>query len=525
MVQLLAPDVLTAPVPAHAILHATSLDERLLLETREQFFLPRQRTSSSDSQYASDRDTWFSPAGSYFITDAAVKYMVIGQKLIRYINPAVRETMSLLDTSQPPNVIWLGIRGKKVKDAQFYFELDNATFYHYLPQAGWWCGDQRLSVKPGFNSPGTDGSDMSAWLHTPHNVSRMATRLANELFRHRFIHVLDDIQPGNGPHAPQGAPTNETLTWIKIVFPDNVATSALAGLNCQVNCFPVINRQLHVLTYRVNDWVNIIPLLCEQGQQFFDLHSIIDQDGVPFHSALLRKGGAGRFDERDVRTVTEHLLQLLRDESAAFALYDREFMAGEIKQMQQVILRLSRQMEERDAAADPIAYLEIMASDDAANRHLVVEYWSTRGAKANLIKSGTPLLAYKNGGLQQGSIFLMTATQGGRDRLLPHESLPAYKSAVLSKDRILSAEDIRLFCIREMDAKVRSIEVKKGVVIAPGRHAGYVKTIDVHISLDQHEYDSMKEKKALGHWQQLLQHQLTERSMAFTPFRVIINAI
>lgn len=519
MVQLMAPDVFTAPVPAQAILHAESLEEQLLLEQGEQFFLPQGHPASADE------DCWFSPAGSYFITDAAIRYMVIGQKLVRYNGPAAGETMSLLSAPLSSNIIWLGIAGKVLKDAQFYFELDNAAFYHYLPQAKWWNGDQQLSTKPGFNSPAGDGDELSIWLQAPHNVSRITTRLANELFRHRFIHILSAVDGSKGTDGPVAGLKNEQLVWIKIEFPENITASMLSGLHCQVNCFPVINRRLHELTHRLRDWVNIIPLLCEQGQQFFDLHSVIDQDGKPFHSVLLRKGGAGRFDERDARAVTEHLLQLLRDESAAFAMYNREFMTNEIKQVQQVILRLSRQMEGRDAATDPVPYLEIMAGDAVPNRHLVVEYWSTRGAKANLIKRGTMLLAYKNGGLRQGSIFLMTQTQGGRDRLLPHESLPAYKSAVLSKDRILSPEDIRLFCIRETGARARQVEIKKGVMIAEGRQAGYVRTIDVFIRFDQHEYDNMKEHKTMGHWQELLQYKLSERSMAFMPFRVFISSL
>src|SRR5579872_5611090 len=39
MVQLMAPDVLTAPVPASAILFAQSIEGSLLLEEREQFLL------------------------------------------------------------------------------------------------------------------------------------------------------------------------------------------------------------------------------------------------------------------------------------------------------------------------------------------------------------------------------------------------------------------------------------------------------------------------------------------------------
>ncbi len=518
MIQLMAPDVFTAPVPAQAILHAESLEGRVLLQPGEQFFLPR------GPQASADEDCWFSPAGSYFITDAVVRYMATDQKLIRYNSPAAGETVSVLNVPLPSNVIWLGVAGMTLKDAQFYFELDNAAFYHYLPQAKWWCGDQQLSTKPGFNSPTGDGDELSIWLQAPHNVSRIATRLANELFRHRFVQMVE--APDEKGETPEGIRLDgENLTWIKLEFPENITASMFTGLQCQVNCFPVINLRLHELTHRLKDWVNFIPLLCEQGQQFFDLHSVIDQDGKPFRSVLLRKGGAGRFDERDARTVTEHLLQLLRDESAAFATYNREFMTNEIKQVQQVILRLSRQMEGRDAAADPVPYLEIMAGDAVPNRHLVVEYWSTRGARANLIKSGTMLIAYKNGGLRQGSIFLITQTQGGRDRLLPHESLPAYKSAVLSKDRILSAEDIRLFCIRETGARARLVEVKKGVMIAQGRQSGYVRTIDVFIRFDHHEYDNMKEHKTLGHWQELLQYKLAERSMAFMPFRVFISPL
>ncbi|MDO6429307.1 hypothetical protein Q4E93_01825 [Flavitalea sp. BT771] len=515
MVQLMAPDVLTAPVPAQAILHAESLEGSLLLESREQFFLSPKASS--------DEDSWFSPAGDYFITDAAVKYLATGGRLVNYPSPAVKETGALLSSSLPSNVLWLGLTGKSIGGAQFYFEVDNAAFYHYLPQAKWWCGDQQLDAAPGFNSPATGENELSSWLQAPHHISRTTTSLAEEFYRSRFIHLVDAPQ-GSGVFPEKSIPFREQITWIKIVFPENINVAMLPDLHCQVNCFPVINRRLHELTYRLRDWINIIPLPCGQGQQFFDLHKVIDQDGTPFPSVLLRKGGAGRFDERDARAVTEHLLQLLRDESAAFAMYNREFIAGEIKQVQQAILRLSRQMEESAVAADPVPYLEIMGSETAAHRHVVVEYWTTDGATANLIRNGTPLMAYRNGGLRQGGIYLMTRTQGGRDRLLPHESIPAYKTAVLSKDRILSPEDIRLFCIRETGAKARSVEVKKGVMIAQGRHAGYVKTIDVSISLEEHEYDTMKENKTLDHWQQLLQHRLSQRSMAFMPFRVFFNA-
>src|SRR5579859_7234226 len=543
MIRLMAPDVLTAPVPAHGILYAQSIAEQLLVDVREQFYVTHQQMAAAHQQPpAGSAEIWFSPAGNYTVTDISIKYMAAGQKIFRCNTPANREIWSPAAVPLQPNTLWLGIAGEPAafKGAQVYFELHNegsrAAFYHHLPEARWWRGSRQLKIRPGYNSPGPEDDELTSWLQAPHNIGRSATRLVRALYQRSFIHIIDDPVNDPGVFEDTGGtdegllnaalPSGERINWLRVQFPENIHAYILEDLHCQVNCFPVINRQLHELTYRRRDWINIIPLRCEKEHQFLDLQSVTDQDGNPRPDTLLRKGGAGRFDERDAKAVTEHLLQLLRDESAAFSLYNREFITGEIRQVQQVINRLSRQMDDVDTTADQVPYLEVNGDIPAVNQHLSVEYWSTQGARANLIKAGTPAMAYKNGGLRQGSIFLMTTTMDGRNRLRPHESIPAYKSAVLSKDRIMSAEDIRLFCVREADNIARSVEVKKGVMIAQGRQAGYVKTIDVFITLDGQAYESMRESGTLDQWRQRIQSQLTERSMAFMPFRVFtLNSV
>ena len=544
MVQLMAPDVFTAPVPASAILHAQSLEECLLLEEKEQFLLthPQDKT-----------ELWFSPAGPFSTTDNRVQYMIAGGRLFRYTAPGDRETWGVLSTPPSSNTLWLGLTGsaQTLENAQFYFELQDAAaapiFYHHLAETRWWYGDEPLTVATGYNQPDPYCNELAGWLRAPHNISRTATRLTRALYRHHFLHLttappaqettlraqetaLPAALAAALPPDLGTAITGEPIVWIKVVFPENIQGSQLINLHCQVNCFPVINRGLHELTHRLQEWINIIPLRCELGRQFLDLYSVIDQDQNSLleegqeTKVLLRKGGTGRFDERDAKAVIEHLLQLLRDENAAFSLYNRDLLAAELKQVQQAINRLNQEMNRLPTGSDPVPYLEVTASHDIANRHLLVEYWSTQGARANLIRNGTPLMAYKNGGLRQAGICLMTTTQGGRDRLAPHESIPAYKSAVLSKDRIMSPEDIRLFCLRETGAIARCVEVKKGVMIAQGRQAGYVKTIDVFIRLEENEFDNLHQAGTLDHWQQALQTGLAERSMAFLPFRVFFTA-
>lgn len=522
MVQLMAPDVLTAPVPASAILFAQSMEDRLLLEEREQFLL---------SQGPDAAELWFSPAGAYSVTDTRVQYLAAGNRMFRYPAPGERETHSILPAPLEPNVLWLGLTGEPeaLGGAQFYFSCPDggaAVFYHHLPEAKWTCGDEVLHTVKGYNQPDVYDDELAGWLRVPHNISLSVTRMVRNIHRHQFLFVDSDVKmAGVAPGFAEGI-TTEKVFWVRIEFPENIHGSLLQDLQCQINCFPVVNRQLHELTYRLKDWINILPLRCEQGRQFLDLHSAIDQDRVSLLGSgdvLLRKGGVGRFDERDARTVTEHLLQLLRDESAAFSLYNRDFITAEVKQIQQVINRLSQEMEKADISADSVPYLEVTVRGEITNRHLVVGYWSTQGAAANRVRSGLPLLAYRNGGLRQGTIVLLTRPQGGRDRLAPHESIPAYKSAVLSKDRIMSPEDIRLYCIRETGTRARSVTVKKGVMVGRGRQAGFQKTIDVHILLDDREYAQLQEAGTLDHWTAALQEGLTQRSMAFMPFRIFFG--
>jgi len=566
MVQLMVPDVFTAPVPAQGIIHARCIGEAILLKDTEQFYVAGRHTPDFAA------DIWFSPAGHFYVTDACVKYMIAGHTLYRYTGAADREIAMPTASDIPSNILWLGISGgaDSMSRAQFYFDLRRGEgkemFYHHLKEAAWWMGNRRLAVSPGFNSPMPEDNEFSGWLRRSDAVSRPVMRVVDEIYRRSFVCISpvdgvgeedkempDELRQAFArnnvfPAAQAEQWKQEKITWLKIQFPENIQAGVLEDLFCQVNCLPVINRQLHEITHRLQHWINIIPLASQQP--FFDLHAVTDQDGrvlqeagqtetrgsgtrrpeterpeneKPGLSMLLRKGGAGRFDERDARAVIRHLLQLLRDESAAFSMYGRDFIADEIQQVQQTINRLSQHIADKDPAADPVAYLEVTGTDPGINQHLFIEYWSTQGAKANLIKAGTPAMAYRNGALQQSGCCLVMTTRGGRDRLQPHESIPAFKSAVLSRDRIMSAEDIRLFCLRETGPMTRSVEVKKGVMIAAGGNAGFVKTIDVFIGLDKKEFLALEGTAAVDYWQQRLAAQLAERSMSFMPFRVFLQ--
>lgn len=553
MVELLSPDMLTGPLPAHAILSATAAQEQVTVDLREQFFFSKKL--AAENGRIRTKDIFFTPTGSFHVNRCSVKYMATANKLYQFTHAGSKElqaynTGPMLGASS----LWIGIDhpGESLHNAQFFFQIRNevlkAFFYTQLPKASWYQGQHVLPTKGGYNDPGveTGGLNIDQVLTQQSTIRHKVVKDVNTFYQHCFITLSD---PGNHTVLPDGetpavireaftAPQTklfegEQLRWIEIVFPENITATMLEDVSCHLNCMPAINRQLHEITHRMQDVVNILPMITED--LYLDMEDITNQDGEilnvrdldrkeqPDLSILLRSGGVARFDERDAVSIIENIIQLLRDESAAFARLGKDFIAGEVKQLQQIINKLEQQMLQRQLVSERVPYLLIRKEKVEEVQHIFLRYWSVTGKMGNDIKAGTALMPYRSGALDHSKVFLVTISQGGRDRLSAADSITAYKSAVLSKDRIMSMEDVRLYCLRELGEKVSDIRIEKGVMVSLDEAQGFAKTIDVRIRLHRKDYAEAREKNELVIWEQGLAQQLVQRSLSLIPYRIFIE--
>ncbi len=552
MVELLSPDMLTGPLPAHAIMSATAQTDIAIVDQKEQFFFSRK--TAADNGQVRTKDVFFTPTGSFQVSRSNIRYMATGSKLYQLGASASKELLAYNTGPElSPSVLWIGIDHPSISlhNAQFYFELRNEVirpfFYTQLPKATWKVNGQMLGSKAGYNDPAiSSGSlDISQVLRQQSSVSHKVLQDINEFYRHCFITITDTA--GRSAQAGTGCPAEieaafpvrekklfegEQVRWVQVLFPENITSQMLEDVNCQLNCMPVVNRRLHELTYRLQDTVNIVPMITED--LYLDMEEVTDQDGRLLHirdleardqdapAILLRSGGVARFDERDAGAVIENIIQLLRDESAAFSRLGRDFVAGEIRQLQQIVNKLEQQLRQKQLVPERVPYLLIRRQKKEEIQHLFVRYWSVTGKAGNDIKAGTALMPYRSGNVDHNRVWLVTVTRGGRDRLNATDSITAYKSAVLSKDRIMSREDIRLFCLRQLGGQVSEIRVEKGIMVSADESQGFAKTIDVHISLHRKDYIEAREKNEITGWEQGLALQLADRSMSLTPYRVFI---
>ena len=559
LVQLLSPDALTGALPAHAVVCATPVEDKLEIKEDIQYYTPRKLQGLSENEESLWKDIYFSPTADFHLTRASIRFMATGNALYRVNNFINKEILAHAEPGKelPACTLWLAIDEPTVslKDTTFYFDLrneaDKQLFYHQLPKATWYWNEQPISHLPGYGSKPISGEqiDLETLLSREDDTSGKVRKHVNAFYKPNFITLQDEdnltISPDNSmltamitdsfPAKAVQQLEKQPLRWICIDFPQTISSRLLQDVVCVMNCFPVINRRLHEITFRLQEIINIIPL--QTDDLYLDLAEVISDDGKILNTRsfqkngsesmnlLLRNGGVGRFDERDAGAIVDYLLQLLRDESAAFSSLGNDFMNSEMKQLQQIINKLEQRLYSRQLRRDPTPYLVIRNNKKSSWQNIFIRYWSTCGLEGNNIKAGSTMRMYKGGGIEKNQITLVTTTQGGRDRLGTTESVLAYKSALLSRDRLITMEDIRAYCHYQLGDRVKHIEVQKGIMVHPDQDQGFVKTIDVVIGIHRVAYDEMMEKGEIPFWKDNLRLLLEEKSAALLPFRIFIQQV
>lgn len=569
MVQLLSPDALTGARPAHAVATATPLESRMLLAENAQFYVPRSFRSNDENDTQVWKDVFFTPTSSFTIVRASIRFMATGSRLFRLTcdplkermtNGIIKEAVGQTEAGKelPANSLWLGINEPDVslQDSLFYFDLRNDAnrqqFYHQLPGATWYWNDKSIPHLPGYGNRLISGEqlDLKSLLQKEDDVCGKIQKQVNAYYKPYFITLTDPdsitLSRGNRvlremvEEAFTGKPADmlkqENLRWICIDFPQTISNLMLEDVVCTLNCFPVFNRRAYNLTHRMQDIVNVIPL--QTDELFLDLEEVKNDEGKVLntrtfqkndHAAgiLLRTGGVGRFDERDAASLVNYLIQLLRDESAAFSSIGNDFINNEMKQLQQIINKLEQRMFTAQIKQEATPYLIVRNSDKNKEKsswqNIFIHYWSTNGTEGNGVKAGSMLMQHRGSSLHNNLAVLVSTTVGGSNKLNQTESVLAFKSALLSKDRLITPEDIKAFCHSRLGERVYRIDIDKGIMIHTDQQKGYMKTIDVKIDIRKQDYEEMMRNGEINYWTDNLKLMLEEKSLTLVPYRIFIR--
>lgn len=515
LVELLIPDPLTGPIPAHGILRACPVEPAFTIHPGYQFCINRKIPGTGDNP-GGEKPVFYSPAGSFRLLNGHLKYLVAGHGLYGFEEDFCREILAGIPQGRisPANEIWLGLDLADDLDnldgLSFFFDIRNeahaGSIYESLARGRWTLNGQTLTITRGTGTSVKNSRDTTVSLlakeldttlrHTAHihrfyqrqffTLSEGSAPDLAKLRKEKFPAALD------GRFHPDAVKPGRDLLWCRVEFPQVVPAEVAEELYCYINCFPVMNRHLNEFTQSAREFMNIIPLTSDET--FLDMKQVTGSSGKIYTARtfpaqgetengtyILRKGGVGRFDSRNASALIRYLLELLRDESAAFTLLGADMISSNLRELQQTIARLENRLKEGMTTKGDVAYLMLKAHQD--EEALFVEFWTTNGRYGNQVKSGESLLVFEGSDLRPESVMMVTPATGGREAMDSAQKVNAFRKALLTHGRVVTAGDIKALCFEVLGDKLERVEIKKATATGQSTDHGLLEFLEISLTL------------------------------------------
>ena len=548
MLEQLSPEVLTGPLPAHAMATFRALSGT---ET-----INRELQCYGQLEHKKERtEVYFSPLTEASVCNGAIALMEVGAKELFILDGGQRERVAAGEGApgERGSTLWLGIdmdrKVESIKGLRFYFNWLNAPRLdenlEWLKRARWTCGGHELVMTRGMPlQPYGDNQEVASFLQKEYsrylrNAERVLSYYSDHLVTvSGFKGGVDLDWPALLEQYPREFETyypmeelaglDRKLLWIKVAFPTPLTTSELRSTICTLNPVPVANLRLHRAEGRLRDQVNIIPLDTEN--YYFDILSARNRQGNAYDEVPLtnlrdyragqysvRRRATGKLGEREAGRALLNLLDLLRDESAAFSAYGRDALISKITSLNQQLKDLEQQVNQRGSEPEGHAFLVVQPLDK--DRYLDIEYLSTKGKGGNGLIAGQSLDLIRFSGIDRKNARLLTMTTGGRDPLSATDRKYAYKQAIITRGRIVSREDIRAFCQAAFGAALKGeVDIRKDIARGTGPGQGLERIMQVTLYLDEDGGDAYGE--TLDAKVHELERNLNFHSSGILPIRV-----
>jgi len=522
LARLLTPDVYTAAKPAHAVVHARPVEPDTQVYPAMQFFYQKKVASKPNGLLDTNLDVFFSPAGNYKVVDADVKFIAADRDLYTVNNGQYKEPISKTGSGKmiEPGTVWIGIEiNHLIKDLSglsFFFDLKNhpakSQLLPLLHYSKWNINGVQLNTMEGLWNPNSNSSLLDSFSgFDEFNINQTIDRHINHFYKDQFITIINavdlSLKTEKYPQEFAGifsdkelAKLQKELLWVKIKLLPEFDEVVLEDLTVSINSFPVVNRHLNEIRYRLQNNFNIIPLL--SAEQFLSINSVEGTDGgggdeeankytnLPFDNTselrtkgtyTLRTGDVERFDSRNATEYMNYLVELLRDESSAFAALGQDFVASLVKELNQNITQLEQKIKQNISILNQEpTYLLINPRREGET--IFVNFWTTNGEMGSQIRSGSKLDLYQGAELRPETLIMVTNSTGGADKLRNTEVLNAYKNTLVTRGRIVTLEDVKSFCKLMLGEKIQNIAIKKGVAVSTLPNEGLINTVEIIIT-------------------------------------------
>jgi len=552
--RLLTPPLYNLPKPAHAVALALPNESKCKLASNTEFFYKKRVTSTSKEISDIQVQMAFTPVGTVNLVQGHIAGLIsAGNITFMDKNGNKMPVMSRSGQQLPSGEMWLPLllsdEIETLDDLSLYCSFpgfeESDWVYNLLPFVQVSLNGEQLDVHSGLYYQEDEGAEGYEDLFREHSaVTKIAESIKN-IYKRNFItltgfpHKLNQHQ-SDVPAAltylfdetTRENYFNEKYIWLKLQFPPQYVTDVLDNIQVHINAFPVFNRKWKQNECKFDVVGNNIPLNTGFAEHFLFVDSVVGHSGhryseIPYAqtSALnkglytIRVGGMERFDERNAIDLINYMLELTRDEVAAFSNLDRDNVATALQDMITQMKFLERKARLAKGYTHQVpSYLivEPLTENETAN----AAYWVTNCELANNLRPGTVLNDEKNTLLETATVMLITTTTGGTEKQTGTDALHAYRYALTTRDRLVTAEDIKTYCKMELKNTLKQVSIVKGTAVSAKPKEGFIRTLDIMIT--PKNYDSFPE----AYWQnkaRTLLREIEYRAVDGINFRIFLK--
>jgi hypothetical protein len=544
VLEVMFPEEVSGVIPARALLQVNPLENNAKVSLYNSFKTSIRKHNIYNPTESIVKEVYFSPSIKAKLASAKVKYFAYNETLHHIESFFFDDILGKAEKNLPSGELWLGIHApnkEDLEDLMFFIDINNTyqkeLFFYYLKQVKVYFGDKEYMLQEGYNVE-DDGLNLENIITKNYSDLEQVYNEINQYYKSHFFTLKGKIEFVDKPHEEklftQCFPNHKMgdddhIVWLKFKFSEAIVPDILQNVRFALNCIPVLNIKNNSISRRIKGRLNIIPI--DEEDHFLDLDYVSDERGKRLDiknyeaenegmTALLRKGGVSRFDRRNASELLQYLLELIKDETAAFAGMGGNSATEVLKQINQNVASLHQIAKEKNFTQTNNPYLIISSGNPDTDIQNTISYWSTTAEEANGLKPATVLTLHNSGdGVLNNTAVMIQPSVGGRKKLSSQDKILEYRNALLTRGRIVTVADIKAFGMNHFKSLVLGIEVQKGTKKEVSLKGGFSRTIDISLIKNKEQMENINPSE----WEYLCESfllKLKNASANIYPYRL-----
>ena len=509
ILEIIFPNQIVGVVPSQTLLQLTPVENNVQLSRYNHFKAIKKTQNIYDPTQVDTKDIYFSPTLEMKLTTAQVKYLLYGNKVLQQESFFYQEEIARSERNIPSGEFWIGIHApevEKLEDLCFYIDVNNKEqkefFTYYLQQVKVFSEGKEYELVEGYNVP-TNSIEYENIISKNYTGIDAIYNEVNQFYQANFFTLKGTIYPKTEEEKSVATTllenyfldhkfiTEKDIIWLQFKFYEVITPKVLENVRIALNCVPAINIRNTEDYKRIKGQLTIYPItgqdsfldidyISDNYKKRYDVKNYLSDDNI---SIVLRRGGVARFDERNALEHLQHLLGLIREETASFSAIGNDFaIEEELKQIGQNLASIYQNIKEKNLSLNPNPYLIFSSNNKEMDMNFTISYWHTAAEEGNDIKTGISLVCDSENKTAISKAIVVKPSFGGRRGLTTSDKILEYRNALLSRGRIVTIADVKTFAKSHFKHTIKGLEVQKGTKKEVSLKGGFKRTIDIYLN-------------------------------------------